>query len=362
MVVRHHMLNARVMGLGGSQYVMLETAIAFAERGVETFIDSPFIKSRCDLLKLADFFGSNTIDSLNIGIGEPDNPRVVINTSGDVLSGPGDIVYLHYPFFLDYSIYYTPVGGIFDLIGKVYSLMNMIAFPIFIKGVKQFIANSSFTANLFNKYLGLKPIVIYPPVNIDDIINERPLGYDERENYVLIVSRISPEKHPELAIYLAKLLRKDNTRVVLAGSASNYSEIYYESLLEQARREKVDDNIDIYLNIPREKLVELYRKAFIYLHITPKEHFGISIAEAMAAGTPVIIPINSGSWFDIALEDPNIATPYKTLCEVVDIVRDLKENRRKWEFLSNNGYQRALQLDKRVFRRKIFEVVRRFIE
>lgn len=357
-IIRHHMLNAQVMGYGGSQYVMLETAIAFAEKGIDTYIDSPFIKSRCDLLKLAEFFGVNREEVVNVGIGDSGNNYLIINTSGDVLSGAGDVMYLHYPFFLDYRTYYSPLHGVFDLFGKTYSFTNTVLFPLLSRRVKLYLANSWFTASFFKKYLRIDPIIINPPVNLDDIIDTKPLPMHERENFVLTVSRISPEKRPELTVYIAKRLRKHRVRVVLAGVLSSYNKPYYDSLVELAIREKVDDYIDIYVNIPRCKLVELYKRSLVYVHVTPKEHFGISIVEAMAAGTPSIIPINSGAWIDIAKQDPRIAPPYIDIGEAVCKISKILSNPSEWELLSTNGYKRALELDRKRFRRKIYQAVK----
>ena len=357
-VIRHHMLNARLMGFGGSQYVMLEAAIAFAERGLETYIDSPFIKSRCDLLKMAEFFGVSREEVVGIGLGDPPSSEgITINTSGDVLSGAGDVMYLHYPFFLDYRLYYSPLHGVFDLLGKTYSFMNTAMFPLLSRKVKLYLANSWFTASFFKRYLRINPIIVYPPVNIDDIVSESPLTYWERERYVLIVSRISPEKHPERAVYLAKLLEKNKIRVILVGGFSNYNKAFYDALVELAVKEKVDNNLDILINVPRARLVDLYREALAYLHITPKEHFGISVVEAMAAGTPVVIPVDSGPWIDIARRDPLVAKPYKSVKEAYCVIRDISRDPNTWSLLSSNGYKRALEFDKRVFRRKVYRAV-----
>ncbi|MEM2024735.1 MAG: glycosyltransferase [Desulfurococcaceae archaeon] len=358
-VVKHHMLNAKLMGLGGSHYVMLETAIAFAERGFETYIDSPLISSRCDLFELANFFGVSRKDLIGIGIGGTyNNSKLVINTSGDVLSGAGDVVYLHYPSFLDYRVYYSPLYGIFDLFGKTYSITNTVLFPLLSRKVKVYLANSWFTASFFKRYFRVDPIIINPPVNLDDIIHKEPLPLSSRENYVLTVARISPEKHPELVVQLAKSLKKQKiSRVNLVGVLSNYNKLLYESLMDLAVKEGVDDFVDLHINITREKLVELYRKALVYVHITPREHFGISIVEAMAAATPVIVPVNSGGWIDVARQDIHVARPYSLISEVSCIVKELASNPNLWNQVSWRAYRRALQLDRREFRRKIYQVV-----
>lgn len=354
------MLNAHFMGLGGSQYVTLETAIAFAERGYEVYIDSPFIGSKSDLDKIAEFFGSKINGDIVIGFGDPGESRIVINTSGDVLSGPGDAIYLHYPFFMDYRVYYSAMYGVLDMIGKCYSMINSLALPILMKKIKVYIANSTYTARFFSK-LGIKPIVVHPPVNVDEIRNRGVVPLEERERYVLIVSRFSPEKRVDLGIHVAKQLRNTGLRVVVAGALPKYNKGYLNALIEKAEKEQVDDIIEFYTDTPRDKLLDLYRYAFVYLHTTPKEHFGISIVEAMAAGTPTIIPMDSGSWIDIAHGDHSITLPYRNTCEIRGIILELTRKPHKWKAISANGLRRSSVFDRRIFRRKIFDTVVRYV-
>lgn len=359
-VVRHHMLNYYFMGPGGAQYVMLETAIAFSERGVEVYIDSPFIMYREDLIKIARVFGVPLRELGGLGIGDPSDRDVVINTSGDLLLGSGDVVYVHYPFFLNYTYYYSALHGVYDIIGKAYSLLNTLTYPLLSRKIKLYIANSSYTA-LYLKKLGVNPMVIHPPVNIDDLIASRPLDLGERERYVLTATRISPEKHPHRVVELARLLRKLGLRIILAGALSKYNKPYYESIVEYAGKMQVDDVIDFAINTPRDKLVELYRNALLYVHITPKEHFGVSIVEAMATGTPVVIPRDSGAWIDIAMGNDSVAIPYNSLRDAYCNIKKLLEKPKHWQELSENGYKRAREFDRRVFRRKIYEAVQSIV-
>jgi glycosyltransferase involved in cell wall biosynthesis len=356
------MLNAHLMGLGGSQYLVLEIAIAFAERGYDVYVDSLAIKSRGDLVKIANFFGVNKSEVMSISVGDPPNrPLVTINASGDVISGVGDVMYVHYPSFIDLGVYYPGLKGIPRLVGELYSLFNMIISPVIKKRVKLFIANSRFTADFLRKALSVKSIVVHPPVNLDDIVEKPVLDYTDRDKRVLTVARISPEKHPERAVYLAYLLKKYKISTLLVGALSRINKPLYDKLVEVARKLNVDDYFDIEVNVSRHKLVELYRGSLIYVHITPREHFGISIVEAMAAGTPVIIPRDSGSWTDIALGDDQVAASYLDLREAQYKVLALQSNPDLWRQMSIKGRQRAIQLDKRNFRRNIFEAIKPLI-
>lgn len=360
--IRHHMLNAYLLGPGGSNYVMLETAIAFAEKGYEVYVDSVIIKSRRDLLDLASFFGVKQSEVVDISIGEPRcKPLLIINTSGDALSGTGDVMYIHYPSFLNHTVYYPGLTGISRFLGDIYSLVNASLFPLIKRRVRLFIANSKFTANFLRELLSVDPIIINPPVNLDDILEKQVLDLAEREKRVITVARISPEKHPELAVYLAYLLKKYKVPTVLAGAFSSHNKPLYDELVELSVKMNVDDYFEIKTNISREELIELYRRSIAYVHITPKEHFGISIVEAMAAGTPVIIPKNSGSWIDIAREDVKIAIPYCSLKEVKCYIKALLANPQLWGLLSASGRARAIELNRRSFRDKIYEVVKPLI-
>jgi glycosyltransferase involved in cell wall biosynthesis len=357
------MLNAYLMGPGGSNYVMLETAIAFAEKGYEVYVDSIIIKSHRDLLELATFFGIKQSEVVDIKIGEPRcKPLLIINTSGDVFSGTGDVMYIHYPSFLNHTAYYPGLTGISRFLGDLYSLVNASLFPLVKRRVSLFIANSKFTAKFLNEFLSVSPIIINPPVNLDDILEKHVLDFAERERRVITVARISPEKHPELAVYLAYLLKKYKVSIVLAGAFSSYNKPLYDELVELSVKMNVDDCFEIKTNISREELIELYRRSIAYVHITPKEHFGISIVEAMAAGTPVIVPRNSGGWIDIAREDANVAIPYRNLREAKCYIKALLDNPQLWRLLSTNGRTRALELNRRSFREKIYEAVKPILD
>jgi glycosyltransferase involved in cell wall biosynthesis len=357
-LIKHHMLNARFMGPGGSHYVMLETAIAFAERKFNVYVDSLILRSRSDLVKLAKIFGVSRLEMEAIEVGDPPRkPSLVINTSGDVFSGLSDVMYIHYPAFIDHHVYYPGLSGLPRFLGHLYSLVNAASLPIIKKRVKLYIANSKFTANLLRECLRIDPIIVNPPVNLDDILDKPVLDYAERDKRVLVVARISPEKHPEYAVYLAYLLKKRRIYTTLVGSFSARNKRLYDYLAELSAKLEVDDYFDITTNAPREKLIELYRTSLAYVHVTPREHFGVSVVEAMATGTPVILPRDSGCWVDIALENSNIALPYSSIKEAAYKVFTLQENLNLWRTLSANGRLRSLELDRRSFRRKLFEVV-----
>jgi len=359
------MMSLEYLGAGGSEYVTLEAAIALNKAGFRVYLDSLIGKRIIDkvslakyLYRLSQFYGIPVEEIYGIGLGNPYHKDVVFNTSGDVLSGSADIIYLHFPPFEKIDSYYPSLKGFEKLAGSIYSYINKALYRIAFKKFRKVIANSSITAKLVEKYTGRKPIVIHPPVNTN-LFPKKPLPRDLRDDYILVVSRISPEKGVQNIPLLAKKLKQlgSELRIVIAGSLGRYGRRVLGKIYEYSFKYNVEDKIEIVINPSRRKLTELYCNAMIYLHVTPREHFGISIVEAMAAGTPTVIPSDSGAWIDVAMLDSSIALSYSSIDEAVKNIMALESNEDLWNRLSQNSFKRAKCFDRSIFHKKIASIV-----
>lgn len=111
------------------------------------------------------------------------------------------------------------------------------------------------------------------------------------EDYLLSFSRIHPDKGISQAISIAK---KSGRRLIIAGLVQD----------EEYFRQHVEPHIDgrqieYAGNVGPEKRDELLKNAFALLHpICFNEPFGLSVAEAMMCGTPVIA-FNRGSMSEL---------------------------------------------------------------
>jgi len=152
---------------------------------------------------------------------------------------------------------------------------------------KLFLANSHYTAELVKKHLGLAPIVVYPPVDVEKIIGSK--SYSTKSNLVLTISRFSSEKNLEEIPVVAKRVNAD---FVIMGSIDE-PEVYHR-VLELIRENGVENKVKLILNAPLNTKIELLQKAKVYFHPMHSEHFGISIIEGMAAGCIPIVQDSGG--------------------------------------------------------------------
>src|SRR5438105_3969119 len=105
---------------------------------------------------------------------------------------------------------------------------------------------------------------------------------EEKENYLVSLARINPDKGQHVAIEVAKRL---NVPLVLAGKVDVEGTRYFE--------EKIKPNLDGHVtwreNVQGKEKAELLAKAKALLFpIQWEEPFGLAMVEAMVSGTPVI--------------------------------------------------------------------------
>jgi glycosyltransferase involved in cell wall biosynthesis len=119
---------------------------------------------------------------------------------------------------------------------------------------------------------------VYNAIDVDSF----PFDAD-KEDYLLFLSRISPEKGPHLAIEVA---RRTGRRLLIAGKVDRVDERFFEEVV----KDSIDgDQIVFVGEANAEEKRRLYRKAAgVLMPLTWEEPFGLVMTEAMACGTPVI--------------------------------------------------------------------------
>ena len=106
---------------------------------------------------------------------------------------------------------------------------------------------------------------------------------DEKDDYLLFLARISPEKAPNLAVEVA---RRSGRRLIIAGKVDPNDLLYFSTVVAPL----IDGEQVVYVGEADARFKrELYRKAqCLLMPIIWDEPFGLAMIEAMACGTPVI--------------------------------------------------------------------------
>ncbi|MGQ9572451.1 MAG: glycosyltransferase family 4 protein [Dehalococcoidia bacterium] len=126
--------------------------------------------------------------------------------------------------------------------------------------------------------------VVYNGIDVDTFPFE-----EKKDEYLLFLSRISPDKMPHLA---AQVARRVGMPLIIAGKVDRVDQRYFQSMVAPF----IDGKQIKFLGEADARLKrELFSKAYcLLMPICWDEPFGLVLVEAMACGTPVIA-FNRGS-------------------------------------------------------------------
>ncbi|AFZ20894.1 glycosyltransferase [Allocoleopsis franciscana PCC 7113] len=166
--------------------------------------------------------------------------------------------------------------------------------------------------------LGVTPLVMPPKGE-----SRRQLGISEHTPLLLFMSRIDPKKGLKLLIpALEKLLAEGiNFHFVLAGT--NPQDPDYESqITEQIKTSPLFSCTTITGFVKGELKAALLQDADLFVLPSYYENFGIAVAEAMVAGTPVVISDQVHIWEEVK----STQAGWVCACEVNALTECLRES------------------------------------
>jgi glycosyltransferase involved in cell wall biosynthesis len=161
------------------------------------------------------------------------------------------------------------------------------------------ITNSEFSRRAIVNAFGMNNIyILSPPIDIETFRNVASMsnGDDERNDIILVISRIAPHKKIENAIKLAKIL-KDNKigkGMKIVGNLYDYYFDYYSELKDMVLDLGLTDYITFEINASLAKLLYIIGESRVYFHPMVGDHFGMAVVEAMAAGLIPVVPNEGG--------------------------------------------------------------------
>jgi len=198
--------------------------------------------------------------------------------------------------------------------------------------------NSSWTLAHINALWNVprKTSIVYPPCNTKNLME---ISIDELESLkaknpaqILSLAQFRPEKNHAMQLQIFQKFLKDigaknkeKYRLLMVGSCRGAGdEERVRELKAQARKLKVDRNVQFAVNMGYEDLLETLGESIVGLHTMKDEHFGISVVDFMASGLVTLAHDSAGPKMDIVVDTDGEKTGY--LAETVDeYVKCLKE-------------------------------------
>jgi len=214
------------------------------------------------------------------------------------------------------------------------------------------LANSRYIARLIKMLWGGEALVLNPPVRVRDFEPYGKKAFEERDNAVVMIGRISPEKRIEDVID-AIALSETKPALRIVGGLIPTTIPYKEKLEKRARKKGV--KVEFYPNVSREELVKIATSSRVFVHATIGEHFGIAVVEGMAAGCPVIVHKSGGPYEDV-INYGKYGLHYDTVGELAGRIDKLMDSR-VWRHYHSLSLRRAPEFSEEVFARKLLEVV-----
>jgi glycosyltransferase involved in cell wall biosynthesis len=162
----------------------------------------------------------------------------------------------------------------------------------------QIICVSNFERNLIKSHFNInekKFIVVPNGINSEEFINLKRRGMPRKDSQVVLyVGRL--EKYKGVQYLIAVLRRLDENILLEVVGAGPYK----KALMKLAHAKGIEARVRFYEGLRREELLQRYASADLFVLLSRHEAYGISVAEALAAGIPCIVANASAlqEWVD----------------------------------------------------------------
>jgi len=212
--------------------------------------------------------------------------------------------------------------------------------------VDGFVATSDYYVDFMSDYLGVDRSIVHQVdlgINLDgfDAVDRQSAG----DPFVMgFLARICPEKGPHLAIEAFRRLcdraGRSNIRMRMAGYCGPRDHAYRDALLASVAQWGLTDSFEYLGEVDRPgKIAFLQGLDVMTLPTTFREPKGLSVIEALAVGTPVVVP-EHGTFPELVQETDGglLFKPGDTegLTQALDTLRTHPDHRRR---LGEHGRQ-----------------------
>jgi glycosyltransferase involved in cell wall biosynthesis len=184
--------------------------------------------------------------------------------------------------------------------------------------VDQFIVNSRNTQGRVKKFYRRESIIIYPPVEVENI--KKAIQGLKPKDYFLVVSRVVGAKGIDLAIKAASKLKMP---LKIIGEEAGLHWLNQDLKNLKSRWVKFTGRVT------DQELYKYYGQCKAFLALATDEDFGITPVEAMAAGRPVIA-YHGGGYLESVLGGKTGEFFLKpTVASLVEVLKKFKPEKYK---------------------------------
>lgn len=127
-----------------------------------------------------------------------------------------------------------------------------------------------------------KTIKIPNGLNLSEFENLKRQKNESDEKIILYVGRL--EEYKGVQYIINCLPELDNCRLIVVGKGP-----YEDELRLLAEKLRVSERIEWLKDVPRKKLIECYFSSDVFVMLSKKEAYGITVAEALISNTPCIV-------------------------------------------------------------------------
>jgi glycosyltransferase involved in cell wall biosynthesis len=200
------------------------------------------------------------------------------------------------------------------------------------------IANSNNVKGRIKKYYNRDSKVIYPPVQVRKIYKKtKDL---KKQDYWLVVSRVVGAKGIDLAMEAANKL---NLNLKIVGESAGLA--WEEKKLKKLKTE----NMEFLGRLSDKELWCHYGRAAGFLALASDEDFGMTVPEAIAAGTPVVA-YRGGGYLETVKE--GVGGEFFDKYTLGGLIKAIKKVRMK-TYERKKMYESVLRLDESNFEKEI---------
>ena len=244
---------------------------------------------------------------------------ILITTINEVDLPLPSIQYIHCPVRSRETIkrlYSFPENYFRNMNNLIFKIISGFRETRFKNTTHTLVVNSEWTANLVKEIYGIDSIIIYPPVIVRQ---QKETSWHDRENGLVMISRLLPEKRIEDAIYVVNELKKffPDMHLHIIGTGSTKYAYKIKNMVKNL------SHIFLHENVNRNELIQIVKKHKYGIHPAKNEHLGIAPAEMLLGGCIVFVH-NSGGQVEIVSRIKELI--FNNVNDAVKKIKDIHVN------------------------------------